>query len=376
MFNQLKSFLSRAFSKQPEVRPEAPRPAEAKEAPQTAAAAGKAAPASRPPVPATKAPAAPAPVAAPLEPGEEVFTIPVKVVVSQFSADLTGLVKATGNANLNLPLKRILSQLPQGVVKLSFGEIRQAAPAGTFLDVTSQDQTTVSLPLPEVLSRLSSAHLARRPAQKTIEVPEEVGNVFGPRGEQLQQASAKAAPAAAPVQAKAPAPAAPAPKPAPAAPKVAVPPAAPKVEPATRIAAPTIPAQGLPKAAPAPAPAVAQDQTPASGDVLTIPLVSLIENWPQNVKDEVSSSKLGDSSVALPMNRIEAGLKTGKLAFQWREIAEWLKPAPFTSQLNADTAVELPLKVVAPLFIAQHRPVKQQKKLAIDETIPDVFAGG
>lgn len=347
--------------------------------------------------------------------------MPAKIVLSRLSPELSAMVKSDGSGDLALPLKRILSQLPQGAVKLTFGEIRQAAPAGTFLDVTSQDQTYVDLPLPEILSRLSSNHLSRRPAQKTIEVPPEVGNVFGPRGEQLAQSSGdttirRASPAPAPtpkpepapVQAKAPTlpappslpePAtAPAPAAAPqpeqkiAAPKLPLPGASPAPAAATApIPAPKIPAPSLPKIEPAqpkpaiPAPALPKPVVPQPvvakgpevlGETLTVPLASLTEDWPQNVKEEISSGKLDDYSVGLPMDRIEAGLKTGKLSFSWKEIAGWLKPNPFTSQINAETSVDLPLKIVAPLFISQHRPAKTQKKLAIDETIPDLFAGG
>ncbi|MBA4149960.1 MAG: roadblock/LC7 domain-containing protein [Verrucomicrobia bacterium] len=328
--------------------------------------------------------------------------MPLKVVLGRLSPELTALVKSQGAGDLALPLKRILSQLPQGTVKLSFGEIRQAAPAGTFLEVTSQDQALVELPLPDILSRLSAAHLTRRPAQKTLEAPPEVGNIFGPRGEQLPQPTGdttfrKAPPV--PVAAKAAF--------APAQPKISQPitPSlpkaveskivAPKLPPSTApISAPKIPAPGLPKSEPAIAkaapaavgqmPAIPQDQTQfflkkdseAVGEVLTVPLVSLAEDWPQNIKEEISSGKLGDSSVGLPMDRIEAGLKTGKLSFLWKEIAGWLKPNSFTSQINSDTNVDLPLKVIAPLFISQHRPAKAQKRLSIDESIPDLFAGG
>lgn len=390
------------------------------------------------------APAAPAAVASPTE---EIFNLPVKVALGRLTDGQKALVKSNGNGDLALPLKKILAMLPLGSVKLTFGEIRQAAPAGTFLDVASEDQTMVELPLPDILQRLSAAHLSRRPAQKTVEVPPEVGNVFGPRGEQLQQAGGdtaiRAKPAAAPVAAApapvvAPKPPAPAPlappaikvaAPLPTVPKVAAPSlpkppsAAPhsRTEPAPMISSASLPAPapfvpppskpetnapipalkisapGLPKPVPT-MPAVTKpelgsatalpqiSQTAAQtlpkqdsvidGELLTVSLASLIEGWPQNIKDEISGSKLKDSSVGLPMERVEAGLKTGKLTFAWQEIAGWLKPNPFTSQLNADTNVDLPLKVVAPLFIAQHKPLKSQKKLAIDESIPDLFAGG
>lgn len=76
------------------------------------------------------------------------------------------------------------------------------------------------------------------------------------------------------------------------------------------------------------------------------------------------------------MGQVELALKSGRIVFPWRQVALWLKPTPLTVTPNADTAVELPLKVVAPLFIAQHKPSKAQKKLSLGENIPDVFSGG
>jgi predicted regulator of Ras-like GTPase activity (Roadblock/LC7/MglB family) len=80
--------------------------------------------------------------------------------------------------------------------------------------------------------------------------------------------------------------------------------------------------------------------------------------------------------VSLPMIRLDAGLKLGQVAFTWGELRQWLKPSPSTgaSEQSASRLV-LPLKAIAPLFMAQRKPGSAQKKIAVGENIPDLFAG-
>jgi predicted regulator of Ras-like GTPase activity (Roadblock/LC7/MglB family) len=109
---------------------------------------------------------------------------------------------------------------------------------------------------------------------------------------------------------------------------------------------------------------------------LTVSLTTVNGAWPDSVKQEIAQQNLKEANVALPMASVEMGLKTGKLVFPWREIAGWLEPKPFTTSSCGDTLVELPLKVIAPKFIEQHKPTKVQRKVTIGENIPDIFSGG
>jgi len=118
-----------------------------------------------------------------------------------------------------------------------------------------------------------------------------------------------------------------------------------------------------------------KEASPATG-TLTIALSAISANWPESVKQEIAQQNLKDSSVALPMANVESGLKTGKMIFAWREIAGWLEPKPFATSGAGDTLLELPLKVIAPKFIEQHKPARAQKKMAVGENIPDIFSGG
>ena len=471
MFQPLKNLFSK-LGKKPSAPAPAPAPAPTAPPPSKLAPPAKepkpAAPRTAPapaPTAAAPAPAAPAPQPAGGAP-EETFALPLRVVLSRLPASLAASVKSTGGGDLQLPLRKVLSQLPQGSVKISFGELRHAAPPGTFLEVASQDATLIELPLPEIVSRINPSLISRRSDQKTIEVPPEVGNVFGPHGETIAPptgatAPAPAAPAkpAAPAPAPAPAPTAPKPilptasapalpkppaaapapsspalpkppapavptppkptPPAPAAPAPSIPapklptaPTAPSIPkpptpapslpkppapaaPSAPIAAPKLPtptAPSLPKpAAPTPVAPIGtttpaavpthstqffleKEATPATG-TLSVALSAISAAWPESVKQEIAQQNLKDSSVALPMGNVETGLKTGKLVFAWREIGGWLEPKPFTTSGVGDTLLELPLKVIAPKFIEQHKPAKPQKKLSLGENIPDIFSG-
>ena len=104
-------------------------------------------------------------------------------------------------------------------------------------------------------------------------------------------------------------------------------------------------------------------------------MARLTGNWPEAVRRELA--ELPDATVGLPKNELEQALKRGKIAFPWKWIRSWITPAPPPTAASAldDTLLELPLSVVAPLFLAQRKPTPPQKKYTITENIPDVFAG-
>jgi predicted regulator of Ras-like GTPase activity (Roadblock/LC7/MglB family) len=195
-----------------------------------------------------------------------------------------------------------------------------------------------------------------------------------------------------------PAPAAPSPKPAAPIPmpRAAAAPAStlrpsspiPMSRPATPVPAS---AAGTPRpvaAAPAPAPAVrpaapipaARPVAPTStGGVLQTALAPLAESWPEPVRQEMQSSGLGSAQVALPADQVEAGLKRGKVTFSWRTVRGWITPAvsPAPSAQD-DVELDLPLKVLAPLFMARKTQATQAHAAAksmVDDSIPDPFAG-
>lgn len=84
-----------------------------------------------------------------------------------------------------------------------------------------------------------------------------------------------------------------------------------------------------------------------------------------------------DAKVGLPAEAVEQSLKQGRIVFSWSSIRSWIRPSllPSVSAHDAD-ALELPLKVVAPLFLARQRQnVAPHQKVAVDEDIPNLFFG-
>lgn len=87
--------------------------------------------------------------------------------------------------------------------------------------------------------------------------------------------------------------------------------------------------------------------------------------------------RLLDACVMLPCDAIESGLKTGRAAFPWKTLRSWIQPAPvMTDSANDATELELPLKVVTPLFFGRkHGAMKTSQRVTIDEGIPNLFFG-
>ena len=294
------------------------------------------------------------------------LSLPLKPIIARLPGALANLAASTVTGNFSVPLETVLAQLPKGVVKISFGQLRQNSPPGTFADNPAHDQTLIELPLPEILSRLNPAALPRRAGQKKAEVPDEVGGIFGAKGQFIRPPSqTPATPTAAQKSASILSPQATTPflpaasKPAPTPPPISLP-------------KPTVPVSAIPMAA---TPASASpDQTAFLGRLI-VPVAEVSQTWPGTIHWEIDQLKLKEASLGIPMNRMEQALKTGRILFTWDEIRRWFKPTPITAAtIHAETTLELPLKVVAPLFIAQYRPAKEQKKTQVGDNIPNLFS--
>ncbi|MSU59132.1 MAG: roadblock/LC7 domain-containing protein [Pedosphaera sp.] len=120
----------------------------------------------------------------------------------------------------------------------------------------------------------------------------------------------------------------------------------------------------------APAPSVPEVAT------LPLPLTALADAWPDAVRHEIVQLNLVDARVALPADLVEASLKRGRVAFPWKTVRSWIRPALHGSISAHDTTdLELPLSVIAPLFLARQKAAGKQQRTAIDETIPNLFFG-
>jgi predicted regulator of Ras-like GTPase activity (Roadblock/LC7/MglB family) len=118
-----------------------------------------------------------------------------------------------------------------------------------------------------------------------------------------------------------------------------------------------------------------------SQDTLPVTLTAIAESWPDGVRKEVVQLNLMDAKVHLPTDAIQQGLKQGKIAFPWKIVRSWIKGPglSFTSPQDG-TMLELPLKVIAPLFMARQREGQREthrepQKVKIDQDIPNLFFG-
>ena len=296
-----------------------------------------------------------------------------------------------GDATISIPLEMILSQLPRGAVKIAFGELRQAAPE-LFEGGADRDRVQVSLPLAEILAQLNPALIARKRVQKKVEVPQEVGSPFDSGGEGLAfsvgPSRAHSGPTSAQLDAAPKAPLPPArsrlsaapplrppeatPPPAP----ILIPPSAPALTPASRSGPIRVPLPARVQAVKPVAELPGVQPTDEDAPML-VDLTTLAESWPEAVRQEIVQLKLVDAKVALPFEGVERALKQGRITFTWKMLRSCIRPSPLpTVSAHDGTVLELPLKSVAPLFLArQNESAKSKPKVSIDENIPNLFFG-
>jgi predicted regulator of Ras-like GTPase activity (Roadblock/LC7/MglB family) len=124
----------------------------------------------------------------------------------------------------------------------------------------------------------------------------------------------------------------------------------------------------------APVPAI--PGTPADSQVtISVKLGELSENWPVGLKGEIASLSLAGAPIILGAALILPGLKRGRIVMTWRQLRLLAQPGLAPSP-NDNLELELPLKIVAPRFLAaQRNPSRPQAKASVSGEIPDLFFG-
>jgi len=130
-----------------------------------------------------------------------------------------------------------------------------------------------------------------------------------------------------------------------------------------------------PAAVPPPATAAPTTKSASVEGTLTVALMSLVDGWTDALKQEILDHNLTNGRVDLPLDAVATQLKNGRVAFQWNLIRSWLSPNPEVGSPLGDQEVELPLKVMAPLFLGlANADSTKSKRLTADDHIPNVFA--
>jgi len=339
------------------------------------------------------------------------IALPLAPIVAGLPMELRAKMMSVPPAGMtiNVAMETIVSQLAFGAVKISFGELRQLT-AGLFANSGGEhDIKMISLPLNEILPRLKSTLLTRN-SQPKVEVDETIKGPFngGARGVNFTAQPLRAgAPAQLPPKKDAdsspdvsrvnppPMPISPltapgtpiafTPMPSHGRPPVSLVPAngnghhplpsatPPPVPPKPVIKFSAAPALVPPASAPAPAP-VASRIEPAQ-PTIRVALWDLAENWPEALKQEIHATALADRSIVLAGDFVAAGLKRGRVTMTWKDVRALAKPNSAVS-VNDGLELDLPLKVIAPLFFAVQKNLQRPaRKSSVSGEIPNLFFG-
>lgn len=138
-------------------------------------------------------------------------------------------------------------------------------------------------------------------------------------------------------------------------------------------AAPTsAPAPAAPSTTPLPSvkPPSAQPVQP-----IVVVLEEIVASFPEGVRAVATDKRTPGLRFRLPGADVDAGLKRGKVVFTWKQLKPLADPPidPNLGTEHDDTEVELPLSLIAPLFLAQNKPARPQKKVTVGDNIPDLF---
>jgi predicted regulator of Ras-like GTPase activity (Roadblock/LC7/MglB family) len=151
-------------------------------------------------------------------------------------------------------------------------------------------------------------------------------------------------------------------------------------QPAEATDAAPAPAATSEASAPAIAPVPATPLAPVAAALppLVVGLSELAENWPETLRQEIVKLELIGSRVALPSDLVEEGLKRGRVTVQWNSIRSWIQPsAPTTPSVHDEIEVDLPLKVLAPMYFTRQKSSagSRHSSVSVDEAIPNLFFG-
>jgi hypothetical protein len=105
-------------------------------------------------------------------------------ILAGLPQELHGKITPPASAKFSISASVVMEQLPKGAVKVAFGDLRKAAPVGFFKNNGDHDSQWVDLPLREILPQIGADVYSRR-EQRRNDVPEEITDLFGRKGELL-----------------------------------------------------------------------------------------------------------------------------------------------------------------------------------------------
>jgi|GEM_PF-1191140 len=138
--------------------------------------------------------------------------------------------------------------------------------------------------------------------------------------------------------------------------------------------APAIKLKEAPPAAPG-FPGPAKPGAPALPGVIALPLAKLRDAWPEAIREEVAACP-PDARVDFPAAELATALRQGKVSVPWQRLRGMIMPkmAAAGESLYDEALLELPLPVVAPLFMAATQRHSPQQRVSVDENLPALFS--
>lgn len=304
----------------------------------------------------------------------DTLKIPLSALLKSIPKELHGKISPTDPAQLYLSIitATVLEQLPRGGVRMTLGELRQSAPVGAFTNAPGFEEKLIDLPLDEILKQLGPERLQRR-TQKKVELPGGSTDFFGRQGRDETAQPAPQTPAAQTIKADTAPPA-----------KTVSSPVFPPLLAGGRAPVRPPATQPFPAAAPILAPPRRADPPPAAAplsiplrkETLTVLLAEIARSWPEAVRQEIKQTNLLQARCELPMAEVGNALRQGTVRFSWKQLRSWIPTVSSgtAASPNAELLLEIPLKLVAPLYMAKSRPLAGAKEAAAAATIPDLFS--
>lgn len=113
-----------------------------------------------------------------------------------------------------------------------------------------------------------------------------------------------------------------------------------------------------------------------TGPTIYAPIGDLSESWPDTVKHEIATTALAQAKIPLDGSIVLPGLKRGRVVMLWKQIRSLAQPNSSPSPYD-NQELELPLKVIAPLFLAAQKnpPSRPSARASVANDIPDLFFG-
>lgn len=294
------------------------------------------------------------------------ITLSLKTIILGLPENLRkAVVKLPGSDVLvKFSTGRILPQLSTGAVKITLRELKNASPTGIFISDSSLDNEIVYLPLEQIIPQ-TIPFLKKKPDQKFLEISEEIPDVFGPKGRLITEdkVPTKEHRKVARVEEK----------------EMSIPGAGSPEKvtslPMEREGGSVKLGEGVKESvkvqAPITTPLVSQ---PVGGEnYLSIEIKSVATGWEESIRKKFEEFKVLERKLYIPINELEPQMKRGKIVFSWRQLSAWIIPSPPPEFLDPNTNLELPIAMIAPIFLQRLKRNQPQKRLQVEEDIPDLF---